>query len=261
MTASFLLPVTEPLDCATAVFEGERPVLISPSFRAHFGEVYCPPIEAGDMLPHHFSKPLLHSAIRRDFTLNGRDYALFTVMLPSREQSERDVELALCRADTVFSHLLSVALGENTGSVCMIMELFDTVGELLDGYAPSCVHTRKPLYSACPVFLSRSALVMALGLLSPDVLLRGEVEVFLDHREHDYPVIGIAAATDAIAPFTRELVHALAESGGFAVAFSDAEIRFTFARCQPTAHVFYAGVGEGEQLACFRMALALRGAL
>ena len=261
MIASFLFPDRERLDCISAVFEDERPVLVSPSFRAHLGEAYCPPIAEGDALPHHFFTPIPHSAIRRDFDMNGKKYALFTATLPLRGQSERETELTLCRADAALGYMLSVALGENTGSFCMIMELFDTVGELLDGYAPSCVRMRKPLYSACPVFLSRPALVMALGLLSPDLLLHGEVEVFLDHQEHDYPVIGIGASTDAISPFTRELVCALAEGGGFAVDFSDTEILFTFERSHPTEHVFYAGVGEREQLACWRIALFFRGAL
>ncbi|MBQ8174070.1 MAG: hypothetical protein IJ009_01570 [Clostridia bacterium] len=259
MTADFLLPATDHMDCACAIFDARGPVLVSPSYRAYFGEGFAPPIEIGDTLPHHFSDPFCYGALRRDFILADKGYSLFTAMLYREGDSERQLDTRLCRADATFGYLLLLSEEGGRGMPCKIMDLFDTVCDLLREHVSSAVRVTTPLYNVTTILADRLALAAVLGLIVPDLLKRDEIEVFLKQSDIDSLAIGILGCGEAISPFVRTLACRFAAAGGFLLNFSEDGAIFTFRRCESTVHVLYAGAGEREEPACLRIALLLRG--
>ena len=244
--------------CACAIFDEDGPVLLSPPWRAYFGEGYHPTIPPGSLEVYSFSSPVVHSVLRRDFSLTGKEYSLYTAVLAREGVRDRQMDLQLYQADISFAHLFSLAEKGSACTACSIMSLFDSVAELLQRHVSSAIEIRMPLYNAAVVRVSRPALMMALGLLAPDLLAEGELTLSLAQACFELLAIRLHGSCRRISPFVRSLILALGQGGGFAVDFDEDAVSFTLARCEVIEHTLYAGPREWEDEDCFLIALAMR---
>lgn len=247
-----------PMQRACAVISENAPVLTSAAYDACLGRDYRPPLAAGDLAFLHRSDPVPHVASRRDFTLGGNAYTLFAVVLYENEEDGREAELDLNHVDAVLGHLLSLAMDGGKEVACPIMDLYDSVGNLLQEKVSKDIRVSQAPCSMASVCLDRSALIMALGLLLPDLLAAGDVELCLFQDSFSSFSLCLRAKGVRVLPFAEALSRALSKGGGFSLDITENGIAFGLPRCETAGHMLYAGTYARDAADCLHAALLLR---
>ena len=226
-----------PLRHACAVFGENGLVLASAAYNACFGCDYRPSLAMGDLAFVHEKEPMPHVVLRRDFSLDGEPFVLFLMVLYDGEERRREAELALNRVNFDVGYLLLVATNGGKETSCPILELYDSVSGLLLETVSRDIRVSLPLYSMGAVMLDRSALIMALGLLIPDLLASGDVELSL--LQEGFFAFSLCLRTKGakVTPFVATLCHALGKGGGFSLDVTEQGVTFTLSCCETVGHM------------------------